>query len=125
VVGALALSGCGRTGARETVGAVTERFYAAVQHGDGRTACAQLSPDTRMQLESQEGHACRRAVTQLQLHGGALRRVQVFLTNAEADLSSGETAFLDHGAQGWRLSAVGCKPQGPPADEPYQCEVQD
>jgi hypothetical protein len=25
---------------------------------------------------------------------------------------------------GWRISALGCKPQGKPADTPFECELQ-
>jgi hypothetical protein len=40
-------------------------------------------------------------------------------------LSSGETAFLDQGHEGWRLSAIGCEPEnGKPADRPYDCELE-
>jgi hypothetical protein len=117
--------GCGRDGDRDAVQAVTDRFYAAFDAGDGETACAQLSTDTRSELESQEQQPCAEAVGSLQLEGGALERVQVYVTNAKADLMSGESAFLSHTADGWRLSAVGCQPVGgKPADRPYDCELE-
>jgi hypothetical protein len=47
------------------------------------------------------------------------------MLNAMVELSSGETAFLDQGEEGWRLSAIGCKPEGgKPADRPYDCELE-
>ena len=120
-----AVGGCGRADDRDTVRAVTERFFAALEAGDGQAACAQLSTDTRAQLERQEQGECREAIAGLRLEAGSPTRVQVFVTNAKADLSSGETAFLDQGAQGWRLAAIGCTPRaGKPADHPYDCELE-
>ena len=120
----LGLSACGRSGAREDVRAVTERFFAAVESGDGDTACEQLSPDTRAELESQEQTECREAITKLQLEGGTVSSLDVFALNAVVELSSGESAYVDDGAEGWRLSAIGCKPQEKPADRPADCELE-
>jgi hypothetical protein len=65
------------------------------------------------------------AVTELELERGSVVRVHVYVLNAMVELSSGETAFLDEGEEGWRLSAVGCKPVGgKPADRPYDCELE-
>jgi hypothetical protein len=120
-----ALAGCGRDADVADTQAVAERFFSALQSGDGEHACAQLSPDTRSELESQEQRACREAVTELPLEGGDVTRVEVFVTNAKVDFSSGEAAFLDQGAEGWRLSAVGCTAEdGKATDRPYDCELQ-
>jgi hypothetical protein len=123
VVAAMA-GGCTRGGDRDAVQAVTDRFYAALEAGDGETACAQLSTDSRTELESQEQEACAEAVGSLEVEGGDLTRIQVYVTNAKADLASGESAFLSHTEDGWRLSAVGCQPVGKPADRPYDCELE-
>jgi hypothetical protein len=121
----LATAGCGRAGDEATARTVTEDFFAAVQSGDGEQACTQLSPDTRAELEQQEQRPCRDAVTELKLEGGSIAHVQVYLLNAMVELSSGEAVFLDQGEEGWRLSAIGCKPQGgKPADRPYDCELE-
>jgi hypothetical protein len=120
----LAATGCGRAGDRSQARAVTERFYGAVQRGDGATACEQLSADTRSNLESQEGKPCRRAITSLGLGRARVTRVQVFLTNAKVDLADGHSAFLGHGPDGWQLSAVGCSAQGKPADRPFDCALE-
>jgi hypothetical protein len=121
VVGA----GCGRSDDETTARTVTDRFLAAVESGDGEQACAQLSPDTRAELEKQEQRPCREAVTELELEGGTVVRAQVYLLNAMVELSSGEAAFLDQGEEGWRLSAIGCTPEGgKPADRPYDCELE-
>ena len=121
---AVLVAGCGAD--RDTARAVTERFVAAAGGGDGDTACAQLTPDTRAALEEQDQRECRVAVTQLKLEPGDVSTVRVYVTNAVVELSSGEAAFLEKGAQGWRLSAVGCTPaKGRPKDEPYDCELED
>jgi hypothetical protein len=120
----LGLAGCGRAGDREDVRAVADRFFAAVESGDGEQACEQLSPATRAELESQEQRDCRDAVTELQLGGGSVTAVDVFILNAVVELSSGETAFLSDGEEGWRLSAIGCQSQGKPSDRPYDCELE-
>ena len=121
---ALIAAGCG--GDDDTARAVTERFVAAAGGGDGDTACAQLTPDARAALEEEAKRECRVAVTDLKLEPGDVSSVRVYVTNAIVELSSGEAAFLEKGAQGWRLSAVGCRPaKGRPNDEPYDCELED
>jgi hypothetical protein len=121
----LGAAGCGRGDDRAAVRAVTDRFFAAVDSQDGRTACAQLSPSTRTELQSQEQKACSKAVTALELQRGTVIQVEIYLRSAAVELSSGETAFLDQGERGWRLSAVGCRPEsGKPSDRPYDCELE-
>jgi hypothetical protein len=121
----LGATGCGRSGDRDRAAAVAERFFAAVDSGDGATACAQLVPDTRKALEDDEQKPCREAIGALQIEPGALTEVELYLTNGKADLDNGDSAFLSLTAEGWRLSAVGCKPgSGPPEDEPMDCELE-
>jgi len=125
VLAALATAGCGRSGDRAEVRSVTEHFLAAVESGDGQAACADLSTDTRKELESQEQRDCREAVRELQLEPGATDRVEVYVTSAKVDLASGQSAFLSRTQEGWRLSAVGCEPEaGEPAETPYDCELE-
>jgi hypothetical protein len=125
LVAAIAVGGCGGAGDRGDARAVVQRFYAAVDRHDGAAACAQLSASTAQALADERGRPCRSAVTGLDLQGGAVARVQVYITSAQVDLHGGETAFLDRGAGGWRISAVGCRPdQGPPSDTPMDCEAQ-
>ena len=122
---AVAAGGCAREDDHDAVQTVTDRFYAALDAGDGDVACAQLSTDTRAELESQEQEACAEAVGSLEVERGDLTRVQVYVANAKADLASGESAFLSFTEDGWRLSAVGCRPiGGKPADRPYDCELE-
>jgi len=121
----LGAAGCGRSYDREQATAVTERFFTAVESGDGTTACAQLSVDTREKLEQDEQKPCREAIRELEIEPGAPARVDVFLTNAETELDNGDSAFLSQTQEGWRLSAVGCKPGAePPSEEPMDCELE-
>jgi len=121
----LATAGCGRSDDRAEVRSVTEHFLAAFESGDGQAACADLSTDTRKELESQEQRDCREAVGELQLEPGATDRVEVYVTNAKVDLASGQSVFLSRTQEGWRLSAVGCEPEaGEPAEQPFDCELE-
>jgi hypothetical protein len=121
----LGTAGCGSSGERARATVVAERFYAALASGDGATACAQLSPDTRKALEDDERKPCREAIGGLSIEPGSPTKLELYLTNAKADLDNGESAFLSLTADGWRLSAVGCKPgDGPPADVPMDCELE-
>jgi hypothetical protein len=125
VVAAGCLAGCGQGGSRAAVRGTTEGFFAALQRGNGGAACARLSADTVAQLISQEQEPCAQAVTSLKLRPGAVRRVQVYVTNAKVDLAGGASAFLQRTTNGWRLSAIGCRPaEGKPADFPYDCELE-
>jgi hypothetical protein len=118
------LAGCGTADDRASSRAVVERFAAALQRGDGAAACALLGDEAVKTLEEQEAKPCPRAVTSLQLGGGAITRVQVYVTSAKVDLAGGASAFLDREAVGWRLAAVGCKAsEGKPADRPLDCEL--
>jgi hypothetical protein len=119
------LAGCGRSGDQVRVSEVTGRFFAAVGSGDGATACAQLSPDTRKALEEDEGRPCREAIGALRIAAGSPTKVALYLTSAKAELDNGESAFLSQTGEGWRLSAVGCKAgEGPPSDVPMDCELE-
>jgi hypothetical protein len=120
----LALAGCGQSDDRDTVRTSTQRFLAAYSSHNGARACAALSQDTRKELESQEKRSCADAIGQVDLKRGAVTRVQVMLTNAKVDLASGESVFLSKQTAGWRISAVGCKPQGKPTDTPFDCDLQ-
>ena len=122
---ALALGGCGTSDDQEQARNAVIRFYHAIEEHRGREACAELSKATISQLESQSGQRCARAVTDLRLEGGAVARTQVFITNAKVDVAGGQSAFLSREASGWKLSAVGCKPEASkPADRPLDCEVE-
>jgi hypothetical protein len=124
-VAAVLLSGCGPEADRNTARAVTDHFFAALDSSNGDQACAQLSPNTRSELESQESKPCREAITGLGLEGAPVASVHVYMLNAIAELANGDAAFLENGSEGWRLSAVGCKASQKPNARPYDCDVED
>jgi hypothetical protein len=117
--------GCGRSGDRADVRGVTQRFLGALERHDGTAACAELSRDTRSRLESSEQKPCRDSIGTLGLQAARVTRVQVFVTNAKADLANGDSVFLSEGMDGWQLSAIGCRPAGgKPADRPFDCALE-
>lgn len=125
ILAAFAAAGCGTGEDRDQATEVTERFYAAVERGDGEAACAQLSAATAARLESQSGQACREVVTRLDLTPGAVEDSEVYVNNAKVDLAGGDTAFLGREPTGWKLTAIGCRPvDGKPRHRPFECEVE-
>jgi hypothetical protein len=118
----LLAAGCGTSNSERDARAVVERFGSAVERKDGRAACEELSEDAALELEKSEGEPCEQAVLTLKLSQGATTRVEVYVTSAEVLRAGGEAAFLDQTPEGWRISATGCKPQGP--DMPYDCELE-
>ncbi len=122
--GALALVGCGTTGREDDAGAVTQRFHAALEEGDGRAACDALNEETASKLEQQEKKPCEEAILSLDLpKGGTVADTRVYVTSAFATLAEGGSDFLDEGPDGWRVSAAGCEPSAP--SQPYDCELED
>jgi hypothetical protein len=121
----LAVTGCGRGADREDATAVAERFFAAVGSGDGPAACRLLAPDTREALEDEEQKPCRDAIGGVQIDEARPTAVELYLTNAQADLDNGERAFLSRTTDGWRVSAAGCTTgEGPPEEVPMECELE-
>jgi hypothetical protein len=122
---AVPLTACG-TGERSAdAAAVSEQFHAALERGDGKAACDELSEETASKVEQDEGKPCDKAILTLKLPKGgtaAVRRVEI--TSAYVGLSKGSADFLDEGPDGWKISASGCKPSTSP-DQPYDCEVED
>jgi hypothetical protein len=119
---ALALSGCGRDGDRQSVRTVVDGFYAAVRDHQGDRACALLSVDTRQALEQEESESCGKAVGKLHLDDGRPGSVRVFSSEASVELVGGDAVFLGDTKGGWRISAAGCRLQG---DKPADCELED
>ena len=117
-----AAAGCGRDSDERDARRAAETLYAAVAKKQGRTACATLTPAAAHALEQQEREPCAQAVTSVQLSGSRASRVRVYETSAAVSFEGGETAFLDHTDEGWRVSAAGCKPMG---QEPADCELED
>lgn len=119
------LAACGTSDDRAQSEEVVTRFYAAIEENRGGAACARLSTPARQELESQAGKPCRAAILELDLKAGAVTAATVFVTNARVDVAGGESAFLSRESEGWKLSALGCKPEdGKPRDRPFDCELQ-
>jgi hypothetical protein len=113
----LALAGCGSLAADEV-----ERVGAdfAATDEDPVARCALLAQTTRTSFEADEGQPCDEAIEQLPIGAGEVTAVEVWGEEAQVRLSD-DTLFLTRTADGWRVSAAGCTPQG--ADQPYDCEV--
>jgi hypothetical protein len=122
---AVGAAGCGTIDDRDQARATTQRFFAALQRGDGAGACGQLGEASIKQLIQEEHAPCAEAVRRLNLTAAPITSVRVFVTNAKVDLSNSASAFLDRSPNGWKLSAVGCRSEGKPADRPYACELED
>jgi hypothetical protein len=119
-----ALAGCGTAGREADAAAVAEHFHAAVESGDGKAACKELSESTASKLEQQEKKPCEQAIMSLGLPKGAtVTSAGVYVTSAFAQLSEGGTDFLDEGPQGWKVSAAGCEPSAP--SQPYDCPLEN
>jgi hypothetical protein len=120
---ALALGACGSTKRDDDAAAVAERFHAALESGDTRAACNDLSEETRSKLEQDEGKPCREAIRSLKIpKGGTATVKRAEITSAYVRLTEGSADFLDEGPDGWKISAAGCKPSSP--DKPYNCELE-
>jgi hypothetical protein len=120
---ALPLAACGTADRERDAAAVSERFHAALESGDGQAACDELSEETASKLEQQEKKPCEEALLELELPKGgtvAVRRVE--MRSAFMGLAEGSADFLDEGPEGWKVSAAGCEPTAP--ERPYECELE-
>jgi hypothetical protein len=115
-----ALTGCGTDADRDHARRATQVLYTAVERHDGTTACAQMSPSLRAELVGDEGERCAKAVLDLDLSGRTPDRVEVYANEARVRLAGGDTVFLSATREGWRVDALGCRPQG---KGPYDCEA--
>ena len=118
---ALALSGCGTAGSERDARASVERFFKAFSAHDGAGACRELSQDAGSQVQQSEKKPCEKGILSEDVSPAPVADVQVYMTSAEAKLKGGGAVFLDQTPQGWKISAVGCKPQ---PGKPYQCELE-
>jgi hypothetical protein len=117
------LAACGTADRERDVAAVTERFHAALEAGDGKAACAELSEETASKLEQQEKEPCEKAILGVELpKGGTVGASGVYVQSAYASLAQGGTDFLSKGPEGWTISAAGCRPRG--TQQPYECELE-
>ncbi|TNY35872.1 hypothetical protein [Thermomonospora catenispora] len=95
-------------------------LFAAVQRGDGRAACAALSPKAVSSVET-GGSRCPERILTLGLRGGPIHDVRVW--GDRARLRAGEdTVFLVRlSGLGWKVAAAGCRPR---PGRPYDCDVE-
>lgn len=120
----LALAGCGTADREDDATAVAQRFHAALERGDGQSACDALSEETASKLEQEEKKPCEQAIVSLDLpKGGTVADARVYMTSAFAQLAEGGTDFLDEGPEGWKVSAAGCEPTAP--SQPYDCPLEN
>jgi hypothetical protein len=117
----LSAAGCGASGARDQARDAAQQLYAAVRAHDGEKACAQMSPALRAALVDDEQERCAKAVMALDLSGRRVAAVDVYSNNARVRFAGGDTVFLGESQGGWRVEALGCKPQGA---GPYDCEAE-
>jgi hypothetical protein len=120
VLTAVLAVGCGTGDDRDQARAAAQGLYAAFERHDGRAACDRMSPSLRAQLVDDEGGPCAKAVLDLKLSGRTPDSVRVYAGSAVVRLAGGgDTVFLSRTAEGWRVDALGCHPDGP---GPYDCE---
>jgi hypothetical protein len=123
-LGALLWAGCGASDRAPDADAVVERFQAALEGRDGAAACAELGEEVASKLEQERETPCEQAILELELPSGtAAASTKVYVTSASVSLASGGTLFLDEAADGWEVSAAGCRPTVP--ELPLDCELED
>ena len=121
---ALAVAGCGTGERADDAAAVSQRFHAALDSGDGQAACDELSDETASKLEQEERKPCDEAILDMDLpKSGTVAVRGVEMRSAYAGLAEGSADFLDEGPEGWEVSAAGCRAVTP--DRPYECELED
>ena len=118
----IALPGCGGQGTDDPEG-VAERFYAAVAGEHGSRACALLSPDLLTEIEDQEKKPCEEAILTLELNGSVVHHAEAYIETAAVEMDGGDRVFLDETPAGWRIAAVGCRPE-PGEETPQGCEAE-
>jgi hypothetical protein len=110
------LTGCGDVSADDVDGVATT--FAGAED-DPASRCELLASAT---LEAvQEEGPCDDAIADLPLGSGEVTAVEVWGEEAQVRLAD-DTLFLTRTADGWRVSAAACTPQG--EDLPYDCRLE-
>jgi hypothetical protein len=117
---ALISTGCGSQTRAQEARAAADAFLTAVSNSDWTSACANLLPKTREQLESLTGSDCDQALESLNLQGAHTAGVEVWGDQALAR-TSGDAVFLTELSDGWRVRAAGCQTRG---EQPAECELE-
>lgn len=86
--------------------------YAAASDHQGARACGWLSADARQRSRRTSRRRVDVRSSRLQLSGRRARRVEFSSTNAAVALRGGDTMYLQETADGWRISAAGCRRPG-------------
>ena len=116
------VAGCGGSERTDDVEAAVERFNRAFESRNGQGACDELTEGAQSELEKTAKKQCEEAILAQELTPSPVRRVEVHVTSAVADLEGGGSVFLDDTPRGWKISAAGCEPQA--GDQPYDCELE-
>jgi hypothetical protein len=117
---ALITTGCGSQVRAQEARAAADAFLTSVSNSDWTSACADLLPKTREQLESLTGSDCDQALGSLNLQGAQAADVEVWGDQALAR-TSGDAVFLTEMSNGWRVRAAGCQTRG---EQPAECELE-
>jgi hypothetical protein len=121
---AVLCAGCGAAASAPDATGVARDFQAALHDQDGPAACSQLSENTAKALEADEQKPCEEAILDLDLPTGTeVAGARVYVTSASVEVLVGARLFLEEAADGWQISAAGCKPTE--ADLPLDCELED
>ncbi|WP_234382383.1 hypothetical protein [Streptomyces sp. XY332] len=117
------LCGCGASPARlEGARQAGQAFEESLTAADYSRACALPAPQTRRQLEQDEGKPCGPALRGQELpSAGEVRGTQVYGRQAMLRLQ-GDTLFLSQFDDGWKVVAADCTPQR--QDDPYRCSLK-
>jgi hypothetical protein len=114
-----ASAGCAGA-AEDDAAAAATRFYQAYQSHDGDTACEQLAPKTRSELEQSAKMPCSKAVLEEDVPSvGRARDVHVFGMQTQVRYD-GETTFLARFNDGWKVMAAACTAE---PGQPYDCQI--
>jgi hypothetical protein len=112
-------SGCGKSADEASARRATTAFFTATAAHQDQRACADLAPKAAQGLATSDS-GCAKQIGGLKLVGGTIRTVRVWGDRAQVVLS-GDTVFLVHLPQGWKIAGAGCRrqPKGP-----YDCDVE-
>jgi hypothetical protein len=117
----IAMSGCGRLGSAEDANAAqaAETFDRSLS--DPSRACQLLAPGTLSELQDSFG-PCQRSLPKQDLPAATeVVSVDVYGQDAMVRLE-GDVVFLARFADGWKVTAAGCRLRSP--GRPYTCTLK-
>jgi len=119
----LVLGGCGVDATQSRAAGAVALEFALAASDDPQKACELLAPETEDEVS--DGADCAGALAEAGVPsasaGDRPRHTEVWGTNALVEVGT-DTLFLARFRDGWRVTAAGCRPQGP--DRPYDCSVK-